>query len=257
MTLAVRQARFRYPGSDAWVLDGVDLALEPGTLLGLIGPNGAGKSSLVKLLSGAERPQAGDVLLRGAKLATVSRRALAQSIAVVDQEPELPDGFPVSDVVAMGRSPYVGFLRSEREEDLAVVARVLNDTDLWRLRSKDVRHLSGGERQRVALARALAQDPDFLLLDEPTSHLDVRYQLEILDRARTEARRGRGVLAVLHDLNMAARCDRLVLLGSGLVIAEGTPAEVLQQELLASVYGAPLLVGEVAGQLVVVPGQGL
>ena len=253
MTLATRGVRFRYPGSTGWILDGVDVAVRPGELLGIIGPNGAGKSTLVKLLAGIERPQQGDVVLGHTPLAELGRRERARAIAVVEQEPELPDGFPVGDVVAMGRAPYVGFLRGERSEDLEVVARVLHDADLWEHRAKDVRHLSGGERQRVALARALAQDPRVLLLDEPTSHLDVRYQLEILDRARSEARRGRGVLAVLHDLNLAARCDRLVLLGTGRVVAEGHPDAVLSEELLGAVYRAPLLVTEVEGQRVVVP----
>lgn len=255
MSLAARGVRFRYGGGEPWVLDGVDLAVDPGELVGLIGPNGAGKSTLVRVLSGIARPAEGEVRLHGRPLAHASRRAVARAIAVVAQTPVLPEGFRVGDVVAMGRAPHVGFLRGERREDLEAIGRVLHQTDLWRHRTQRVERLSGGERQRVALARALAQDPEFLLLDEPTSHLDVRYQMEILDRARREAERGRGVLAVLHDLNLAARCDRLVLLAEGAAVAEGPPGEVLEAKLLSAVYRAPLAIARVDGMPVVVPAR--
>lgn len=255
MSLAAHQVRFRYDANAPWVLDGVDLVLEPGTLVGLIGPNGAGKSTLVRLLSGLDAPTAGTVTLAGEPVALHARRALARSLAVVAQSPQLPDGFRVADVVAMGRAPHVGFLRGERNEDLEAIARVLRQLDLWQLRTHDVGRLSGGERQRVALARALAQDPRYLLLDEPTSHLDVRYQLEILERAQLETERGRGVLAVLHDLNLAARCHRVLLLDAGRIVAAGPPEDVLEQEILERVYRAPLRVTSLGGRPVVVPGE--
>jgi len=254
VSLAVRRARFRYGADEPWVVNGADLDVAPGILLGLIGPNGAGKSTLVRLLSGVARPVEGEVILEGEPLAGRSRRTLARAVAVVSQSPVLPEGFRVVDVVAMGRAPHVGFLRGERSEDLEAIERVLRVTDLWHLRTKQVQRLSGGERQRVALARALAQEPSYLLLDEPTSHLDVRYQLEVLDHARQATRQGLGVLAVLHDLNLAAHCDRLVLMNEGEIEAEGSPEEVLTEEILVPTYGALLHVARVQGRPVVVPG---
>ena len=255
MTLVADHVRFRWDDAGPWVVDGVDLALAPGELVGLIGPNGAGKSTLVRLLSGVSAPEMGRVLLDDEPLPSRRRRDVAKAIAVVAQDPVLPEGFRVGDVVAMGRAPHVGFLRGERAEDREAIARVLHQTDLWPHRAQQVQRLSGGERQRVALARALAQEPAYLLLDEPTSHLDVRYQLEILGRARGESANGRGVLVVLHDLNLAARCDRLVLMGAGRVMAEGAPDDVLAEDLLTDVYRAPLRIARVDGQPVVLPGR--
>lgn len=255
MSLAVRGARFRYGVDEPWVVNRADLDVAPGALLGLIGPNGAGKSTLVRLLSGVARPQEGEVLLEGEPLVARSGRALARAVAVVSQSPVLPAGFRVVDVVAMGRAPHVGFLRGERAEDLEAISRVLHGTDLWQLRTKQVQRLSGGERQRVALARALVQEPSYLLLDEPTSHLDVRYQLEVLERARRATRDGIGVLAVLHDLNLAAHCDRLVLMSRGEIVARGSPDDVLIEEILVPTYRAPLRVARVDGRPVVVPGR--
>ena len=251
--LAADALCFRWEHDGPWVLDGVDLAVAGGEMIGLIGPNGAGKSTLVRLLSGLEAPGEGEVFLDDRPLRSWRRRDVARAIAVVAQDPVLPEGFRVGDVVAMGRAPHAGFLRGERSEDLQAIARVLHQTDLWRHRNDLVQRLSGGERQRVALARALAQDPRYLLLDEPTSHLDIRYQLEILDRARGEAIGGRGVLAVMHDLNLAARCDRLVLMAGGRVIANGAPDDVLDEALLREVYRAPLRIARIDGRPVVVP----
>jgi iron complex transport system ATP-binding protein len=255
VSLVARQARFRYGSDEPWVVNGADLEVAPGVLLGLIGPNGAGKSTLVRLLSGVARPLEGEVLLDGEPLAAQSRRASARAVAVVSQSPVLPEGFRVVDVVAMGRAPHGGFLRGERTEDLEAIARAFHATDLWHLRTKQVQRLSGGERQRVALARALAQEPSYLLLDEPTSHLDVRYQLEVLDHAHRATRQGLGVLAVLHDLNLAAHCDRLVLMSRGVIAADGSPDEVLVEEVLVPIYRAPLHVARVDGRPVVVPGR--
>lgn len=255
MSLVAEQVRFRYGPREPWVVAGADLTVSPGTLVGLIGPNGAGKSTLVRLLSGIERPVEGSVRLDGRPLPDRSRREIARAVAVVSQEPVLPDGFRVADLVAMGRAPHVGFLRGERAEDFAAITRVLHATDLWRFRAKQVQRLSGGERQRVALARALAQEPAYLLLDEPTSHLDVRYQLEVLDHARAATRRGLGVLAVLHDLNLAAHCDELVLMSAGEVIATGAPEDVLVEDILVPTYRAPLSIVQLDGRPVVVPGR--
>jgi iron complex transport system ATP-binding protein len=250
MSLAAHGLRFGYDRGPE-VVRGVDLALAPGEVTGLIGPNGAGKSSLVGLLSGVVRPDAGRVELDGRALRRYARRALARRVAVVPQIPELPAGFVARTVVAMGRAPHLGFFASEGPHDRAVIEAAMRRTDTWRLRDQPVGALSGGERQRVVLARALAQEPAWLLLDEPTAHLDLRYQAEMLRHAARLAEEGLGVLAVLHDLNQAGRCDRLVLLDRGRVVADGTPREVLREGVLDRVYRTRVRVVDGARPLVV------
>jgi iron complex transport system ATP-binding protein len=235
VSLRLSGVRFGYAGGEE-VLRGVDLEVRAGELLGLIGPNGAGKSTLVAVASGLERPGAGRVELDGRPLARLARRELARRLAVVPQRPELPPGFDARTIVAMGRAPHLGFFASEGPHDREVIASAMRRTDTWTLRDQPVGTLSGGERQRVVLARALAQEPRWLLLDEPTTHLDLRYQAEMMRYAARLAHEGLGVMAVLHDLNQAARCDRLVLLDRGRVAAEGTPREVLREGVLDRVY---------------------
>jgi iron complex transport system ATP-binding protein len=220
-------------------VDGVDLLVAPGEVVGLIGPNGSGKTTLLRLLSRQLAPWSGTVTLGGRALETFGRFELARHVAVVAQEPEVPVGFTVRETVAMGRAPHVGLLGSPGPGDEAAVDEALAATGTLPFAGRRIETLSGGERQRAVFARAVAQRPAFLLLDEPTNHLDMRYQVDLLSLARAQAAAGVGVLAVLHDLNLAARaCDRLVLLSGGTVVAEGTPAEVLRRDLLASTYQA-------------------
>ncbi|MEX2533994.1 MAG: ABC transporter ATP-binding protein [Trueperaceae bacterium] len=214
------------------------LELRPGEVLGLVGPNGSGKSTLLRALSGVERPWKGEVLLDCVPLRRLRRHQVARRIAVAQQGGELPDGFRAAELVAMGRSPHLGPLAREGEKDRALIEWAMRQTGVWELRKRRMWELSGGEKQRVVLARALAQEPGYLLLDEPTTHLDLRYQVEILRHVREQAAAGVGVLVVLHDLNLAARgCDRLVVLSEGQVVAQGVPGEVLDHELLKRVYG--------------------
>lgn len=237
MSLALRGVHYRYDTARRDVVRGVDLTLEPATWMGLIGPNGAGKSTLLALASGVQRPSQGTVTLDGENLNRWGRRALARRIAVVPQQSDLPISFSARAIVAMGRAPHLGFFASERPEDADVIEGAMRRTDAWRFRDQPVGALSGGERQRVVLARALAQQPTWLLLDEPTAHLDLRYQADLLGYARRLAHEdGLGVLAVLHDLNHAARCDRLMLIDEGRVVAEGAPHDVLRAPLLSHVY---------------------
>lgn len=240
MTLRLRGVHLAYDGAE--VVRGVDLELRPGELVGLIGPNGAGKSSLVGLASGIVRPKAGRAELEGRPLQRYGRRELARKLAVVPQSPVLPRGFLARSVVSMGRAPHLGFFASERVLDRRVVEEAMRRTDTWRYRDQPVESLSGGERQRVVLARALAQQPSWLLLDEPTTHLDLRFQAEMMRHASRLAAEGLGVLAVLHDLNQAAGCERLVLLDRGRIVADGTPNEVLREPLLARVFATPVQV---------------
>jgi iron complex transport system ATP-binding protein len=235
-------------------LAGVSLRLSPGEFVGLIGPNGSGKTTLLRLLTRQLAPDSGSVLLGGRPLASFGRFELARHVAVVAQEPEVPVGFTVRETVAMGRAPHVGLLGSSGPEDDRAVEAALASTGTLALAERRIESLSGGERQRAVFARAVAQRPDFLLLDEPTNHLDLRYQVELLALAREQAAAGVGVLAVLHDLNLAARaCDRLVLLSNGRVAAEGPPAEVLRPELLAAIYRADIAVLSSEDGPVIVP----
>ncbi len=235
MSLQVRGVSFGY--GRTLVLDEVTFELNPGEVLGLVGPNGAGKSTLVKLLTRVLAPDAGTVTLDGRDLRRLSRLELARHLAVVPQAGDVPEAFTARELVLMGRTPHLGFLARETARDLERVERAMRHADVWRFRDRAAASLSGGERQRVLLALALAQEPRFLLLDEPTNHLDLKYQTEILGLVKREAAGGSGVLAVLHDLNLAARaCDRVLVLNAGRVVVVGKPEEVFTEALLREVY---------------------
>ncbi len=241
VTLELRAVTARYPTRDGngqrAALERVSFRLAPGEVVGLIGPNGSGKSTLLRLLTRQLAPTEGRVLLEGRDLGGYGRFALARKVALVSQEPEVPTGFTVRETVAMGRAPHVGLLGSPDAEDQRVVEEAMRATGTLAFAHRRIETLSGGERQRAVFARALAQEPSYLLLDEPTNHLDLRYQVELLTYARRQAQLGTGVLAVLHDLNLAARsCDRVVMLSDGEVVAEGSPTEVLDAELLTGTF---------------------
>jgi iron complex transport system ATP-binding protein len=236
------------------VLQGVDLALEPGVLVALVGPNGAGKSTLLRALAGLIRPTAGAVTIDGTDVATLSRAALAARIAVVPQTFDTLFPFTVREIVALGRSARLGLFARPTATDAAAVARAIDVQDLGALVDRRLDALSGGERQRVVLAMALAQEADVLLLDEPTAHLDPAHQIATVRRA-AELARARGVvaLAVLHDLNLAALADRVVVLDAGRIVGDGAPATALTSDVVARVFGSGLAVAQVSGRTVVLP----
>lgn len=222
-----------------FVLDAVDLQVAPGEVVGLVGPNGAGKSTLLRVVTRLVKPVSGGCSIDGVKVGRLSRQALARSVALVAQSPEVPAGFRVREVVAMGRAPHLGLFGAPTVVDEAAVERALEATETTAFADRFVETLSGGERQRVVFARAIAQEPRYLLLDEPTNHLDLRFQVELLRHARAQAAAGLGALLVVHDLNLAARsCDRLVLLDAGRVVAAGAPEQVLRTDTLSSVFRA-------------------
>jgi ABC-type cobalamin/Fe3+-siderophores transport systems, ATPase components len=223
----------------AAVLRDVDLTVHAGELLGLIGPNGAGKSSLIKVLSGIARPAKGTVSFQGRPLEELRDRERGQQIAVMSQNPHAGFAYPVYDVVAMGRYPHKRSWEPLDTRDRRVIKEALETAGVAHLSQRPITKLSGGEKQRVFLARALAQEPQLLLLDEPTANLDVRYQLEIfaLIRRLNQERQLTVVLAI-HDLAMAMRfCDRLAMMSAGRLVAAGAPEDVLTAELVREVFG--------------------
>lgn len=235
MTLSLRHIEVRL--GDRPVLRGVDLEVAPGEVVGLVGPNGAGKTTLLRVASRVLAPDAGEALFDGRRLADWSRRALSQAIAVVPQDTGIPFPFRAGELVVMGRVPHQPLVGLDRVEDVDHARRALERVGIAHLADRSVFELSGGERQLVAFARALAQDPQLLLLDEPTAFLDLRHRVQALGVVRELAAEGRSALIVSHDLNLAARaCHRLVVLRDGKIAASGLPAEVMTAELLADVY---------------------
>ncbi|MBM3461006.1 MAG: ABC transporter ATP-binding protein [Armatimonadetes bacterium] len=245
---------FSYGGPS--VLDGVSVSVSPGEFVGLLGANGSGKSTLIRVLLGVERRGAGDVELGGASMDNLSRREIARRITLVPQDTHLDFAFTVRELVAMGRFPHLGPFQLETAADLEAIARALAVCGVEYCADRPVTQLSGGERQRVLLARAVAQDTPILLLDEPISNQDVAHQLTILDLVRSQVQAGRGALAALHDIALAARyCDRLVVLHQGKVAAEGRPDEVVTEENLARYFQVEALVrrDETLGHLLIWP----
>jgi iron complex transport system ATP-binding protein len=252
--LAVRALGFVHPNGLG--VEAINLAVERGEIVGLLGPNGAGKSTLVRLLSGVARGYRGSIRLVGDELRALGRREIARRVAVVPQEPRLELPFTVLEVVLLGRHPHLSGLAFESDADLASARSALERVDALAFEARPLAELSSGERQRVVVARALAQATPLLLLDEPASALDLKHQVQLFDLLRELASEGRGVVAVLHDLNLAAEyCDRVVLLREGRVAAAGETAATLTYAHLTRVFGTEIYVDvhDLTGGLVVTP----
>lgn len=221
------------------VLRGLELEIRPGCFYGIVGRNGCGKTTLLDLMTGVRRPTAGSIRLWGRELGRYSRRELARSLALAPQEFAIDFPFTVQETVLMGRHPHLPRFSSPSAQDLAVVEEAMAELAVDQLAGKLVTELSGGEKQRVVLARVLAQDTPVILLDEPTSNLDVNHSLAVLGVMEQRVRRrGHTVVAVLHDLALAAAfCDRVIFLSGGRVFAAGPTAEVLTAANLAAVFG--------------------
>tara|TARA_Y100000294_G_scaffold59863_2_gene56657 strand:- start:5221 stop:6009 length:789 start_codon:yes stop_codon:yes gene_type:complete len=235
------------------VLHGVDLWVPPGGWVTVVGPNGAGKSTLLRAVGGMVEAT-GSIALGDRPLADLSRRELARLVALVPQEPVIPPGMRVVDYVLLGRTAHLGFFEAEGDADLAVAVKALTDLDAGPLADRTVDTLSGGERQRIVIARALAQESPVLLLDEPTTALDVGHQQEVLDLVDClRGERNLTVLATMHDLTLAGQyADWLVMLDAGEVAVAGSADEVLTEEAVASHYGARVrVVPDEAGPIVV------
>jgi len=226
------------------VLSSINLRAVPGEMLGLIGPNASGKSTLIKGINRLVNLFTGHIFVAGQDINNIKRKDLARLIATVPQNPVLPAAFTAFEVVLMGRTPHLQFLRYEGERDMAIAWQAMEATQTQLLAEHRVGELSGGERQRLFIARALTQQPKVILLDEPTANLDINHQVEILNLVKSLClEQGLTVIAALHDLNLAAQyCDWLVMLNGGTVYAEGTPQEVLTAQNIKKAYGAEVCV---------------
>lgn len=240
MVWSIRGLRFHHEGAQRATIDDLTADIARGLMTALIGPNGAGKSTLIQLLLGVLAPESGSVMLEAKDVGAWQRRDMAQHVGVVPQG-EVEPLFTVREIVAMGRYPHLGAWQRERAEDATAIARAMERCDVSAFADRWLSTLSGGERQRVRLARALAQEPSVLVLDEPTTFLDIRHEMttfELLARLRDE---GTTIVLATHNLNLAARyADELLLLNRGRLVARGAPSDVLTAERVAEVYEWPV-----------------
>jgi iron complex transport system ATP-binding protein len=256
-TVRLRADQVSLGYGDRVVVDGLDLDVVAGTVTAVIGPNGCGKSTLLRALGRLLRPGSGQVLLDGRRIDRMATREVATVLGILPQAPSAPEGLTVADLVARGRHPHQAWYRQWSGDDEAAVHQALVWTGMLDLAERPVDELSGGQRQRAWISMALAQGTDLLLLDEPTTFLDLAHQVDVLDLVhRLHAEAGRTVVMVLHDLNLAARyADRLVAMRDGRIVASGPPHEVITEDLLREVFGldARVIADPVAGTPLVVP----
>ncbi|MFC6083926.1 ABC transporter ATP-binding protein [Sphaerisporangium aureirubrum] len=242
---------------DRAVITDLDVSVLDGKFTAIVGANACGKSTLLRGLARLLKPREGAVYLDGRALAELSTLDVAKVLGLLPQTPEAPDGITVADLVSRGRYPHQGWFRRWTDRDHEAVTRALTATDTADLIDRPLRALSGGQRQRVWVAMALAQDTDLLLLDEPTTFLDINHQVELLRLLRRlNAESGKTIVAVLHDLNLACRfCDHIIAMDGGAVVAEGPPTTVVTAELVEKVFGLSCLIipDPVAGTPIVVP----
>jgi iron complex transport system ATP-binding protein len=245
VTAAIRTERLTVAYRGRPAISDVDLSIEPGDRIALVGPNGAGKSTLLRAIAGLVEPTAGTVELDGQPNARLYRLAIARRLAVVPQLPSLPFATTVEEVVALGRLPHEHPIRGLRPADRAAIAAAIDRVGVGHLLGRDARELSLGERQLVLLAMSIAQDAPVLVLDEPTVHLDLRHQVEVMELlADLNQRDGTTVVAVLHDLGLAAHFfPRIAVLEQGRLVADGSPADALTPQRIRDVFGVdPALV---------------
>ncbi|MFI8849975.1 ABC transporter ATP-binding protein [Streptomyces sp. NPDC053499] len=241
------------------VVEDLDLEVPHGRVTVIVGPNACGKSTLLRALGRLLKPRQGSVLLDGRELSRIPTRTIARSIGLLPQTPVAPEAITVADLVARGRQPHQRWWQQWSEEDERAVTDAMERTNVAQLAERGVDELSGGQRQRVWIAMALAQETDLLLLDEPTTYLDISHQVEVLDLVRQlNHERGRTFVAVLHDLNTAARyADHLVAMKAGRIVAQGPPSQIVTADLVREVFGLDSVVvpDPVTDSPLVVPGS--
>nr|WP_245565423.1 ABC transporter ATP-binding protein [Nocardioides insulae] len=238
MRLRSEELRVAYAGRP--VLHGLDVEIPDGVMTVIVGPNACGKSTLLRTLARMLSPESGRVLVDGRPTGEYGTKELARTLGLLPQSPTAPDGMRVADLVAKGRFPHQSLLRQWSRADEAAVRAAMAAANVTDLAERAVDELSGGQRQRVWLAMALAQETPLLLLDEPTTYLDIAHQLEVLELARRLAREGRTVVCVLHELHLAFRyADHLIVMAQGEIVASGDPREIVTAELVEEVYDLP------------------
>ncbi len=243
-SIDVREISFRY--TDRWVIQDLSFHVEEGEFWGIIGPNGSGKTTLLKMLYGLFNPQRGKVFIDGEELRRMQRSDIAKKIAVVPQDHQIDFPFTSLEVVLMGRSPYLGRLQFETRHDFEIAQRAMDLTETLPFARRPINQLSGGERQRVFIARAVAQEPEVMLFDEPTSNLDINHQVEFYELiSRLNSENNLTILTVSHDINLASEyCRKILLLKEGRIFKMGSPREVIAEGHISHVYGSRVLVDE-------------
>lgn len=253
--ITLSDIKFSYNGKP--VIDDLSLSVRGGAWMGLIGPNGTGKTTLLKLISGALIPNAGKIEVGNKPISSYSRKEMARLLAVVPQVSPFAFAFSALEIVLMGRSPYLKHFGFETAADLEIAEKAMRKTDAWQFRNRPIDELSGGERQRVMIARALAQQPRILLLDEPTTFLDIKHQLDIME-ILSDLNRNQGltIISAIHDINLAiSYCSKIALIYNGKVHKQGTPEEVISYTNLKEIFGAEVYVGvnELTGKPYYIP----
>lgn len=248
MALEARQIQIGY--GEHVVVEGMDITVERGKITTLIGPNGSGKSTVLKAITRLIRFQQGTVLLEGKDIRQMKPKALAQKLGVLPQVHSAPSDFRVKELVGYGRMPYQKAIRGKTAEDDAIIRWAMESTGTWQFRDKSIYEISGGEAQRVWIATVLAQQPELMFLDEPTTYLDISHQYETLNLVRQLNRTtGIGVVMVLHDLGQAMEVsDHVVVIQNGRKYSEGAPEEVITSQMMKEVYGVDCEIAHIPGR---------
>lgn len=234
--LNVENVEFSYDKSP--MLENIDFKVPVGSFVSILGPNGSGKTTLLKNLCGLLKPKNGTISLINKKISSFNQKEFAKTVAVVHQSSTTGFSFTVFDTVLMGRFPYIKKLKGETAKDIKITEEAMKNTGIWHLREKDIREISGGERQRAMIARALTQDPQLLILDEPISNLDIKFQISILKLCKElNKEKGITIVTTLHDINLAGQySDYILLLDKGKVVAQDEPRKVLTAKNIKDVY---------------------
>lgn len=246
MVKAIKVQSLKFGYKDDLVLKDISFSLEEGQFMSIIGPNGSGKSTLLKNICNLEKPNSGEIEIHGENISQYKSKELAKKIALVPQDTFISYDFSVFDVVLMGRFPYLGRFDKETDEDFEITKEALKITNTFHLRDRNINEISGGERQRVIIARALAQEPDIIFLDEPTSHLDINHQMDLLNILRNlNKEKNTTIVLVIHDINLACRySDIIMLLDKGEILSIGSPKEVVTRENIEKAYGLNTIIEE-------------
>ena len=239
--LECEKIQFKY--GTKLILDDISIQFKKGHLYGILGPNGSGKTTLIKILSGILKQNFGKVFINELDIRKLSIREIAKNLAMVNQSNTIEFDFTVSEIVKVGRFPHIGRFSRESAEDKKIINEILHQFDLYELKDRSFNQLSGGEQQKVIIARAVAQQSKIILLDEPTTHLDINYQLEFMERLKQYVNDGLIVVVILHDLNLATQfCDKIILLNERCIKAFGSPEEVITKDNIKSIYNIDVIV---------------